>query len=902
MHLPRRAQFAIVLTVLAAGLSIADLLYRYHANGIGSAWVVGIITAFVLASWLWPIVMYLDETSQAHHLGEGFSLVLVLVAPPPGVLLAFFVATVLAQAIRRRPFVKSVFNLASIMLSVCAGIAIVRALAPPQSHLSAESLAAGALAAIVYFVVNSLTVAIVIAATGAERVQNTLYEGFEIRALLLAAAIALGIVGAMAVSAYAASAVFVGLLFWAFRQALAGHFQARHDRTRLMGLFDATLDVHKTMGVNEVTSALSHAASSLLRSPEATVTGDEPPPGAMATRMTVNDSDRWLVLSGRNRLEPFDSADRSLLDALGAVGSGALENSSLYEERRRQQENLVAITSSLGEGVCALDSSGHLTFMNPAAEELLGWAEEEAINEGHSSPDGVFGFLVAPALRAMRSNTTIRSERAMFANRSGSQFPVEFTCSPLRPGLDMEGAVVAFRDISERIEFEEQLAYHAFHDALTGLPNRRVFLDRLQHALSRSARTGAMHAVLFADIDRFKVANDSLGHRAGDELLIVISERLSHLVREGDTLSRFGGDEFTLLAEDVDDISAGEEVASRMLEVVRKPITLEGGRTVTASISVGIALATAGCTPDDVLHDADVAMYQAKRKGADHYEVFDSNAMSVRSAEWVDLEVELRHGLENHELVIHYQPLFASGTLEIVGAEALVRWNHPERGLLDPEQFISLAEETGLIHPLGRYVLHEACDQAMIWTEQLGEPFNISVNLSARQFQSQGIVEETGSFLRDCGIVPSQLCLEITESVALQDIEHSIAILSELSALGVHLAIDDFGTGYSSLSYLKRIPVDVVKLDRSFVQGLDVSPVDAAIVAAVVDLTRTIGMTTVAEGVETEDQLARLVEMGCPVLQGYLLARPMPAAEFTRFLLKHMARRGRHTLPLAAGS
>jgi diguanylate cyclase (GGDEF)-like protein/PAS domain S-box-containing protein len=902
MHLSRRAQFVVVSAVLAAALSVADLLYRYRADGIGSAWVVGIITAFVLVSWIWPIVMYLDETSQAHHLDEGFFLVLVLVVPPAGVLLAFFVTAALAQVIRRRPVVKSVFNVASTLLSVSAGIAVVRLLAPAQHHLSATSIEVGVLAAIVYFLVNSLTVAIVMAASGAERMESSLLQGFEIRALVLAAAIALGLVGAMAISAYAGSAIFVGLLFWAFRQALAGHFRARHDRTRLVGLFDATLDVHRTMGINEVTSALAQAASSLLRSPEVTVSVDEPTDGAMATRMTVSDSDRWLVLSGRNRLEPFDAADRALLDALGAVGSGALENSALYEERRRQQENLVAITSSLGEGVCALDASGKLTFMNPAAEELLGWSEQDAISDGHLSSDGHFGFLVAPALRAMRSNTTIRSERATFDHRNGVQFPVEYTCSPIRPGQDIEGAVVAFRDISERIEFEEQLAFHAFHDALTGLPNRRVFLHRLQHALSRSARTGAKHAVLFADVDRFKVANDSLGHRAGDQLLVVIAERLSALVREGDTLARFGGDEFTLLVEDIEDVAVGEEVASRMLELVRKPVVLETGRTVMVTVSVGIALATGGCSPDDALHDADVAMYQAKRKGADHYEVFDLSAMSARSAAWVDLEVELRHAVEHHELVVYYQPLFASDTLDVVGAEALVRWDHPQRGLVEPEQFISLAEEVGLIHPLGRYVLREACDQAMIWTDLLQQPFNISVNLSARQFQSGSLLAEIGKFLQSSGLQPSQLCLEITESLALQDIERSIATMSELKALGVRLAVDDFGTGYSSLSYLKRIPVDVVKLDRSFVQGLDVSQVDTAIVSAVVDLTRTIGMTTVAEGVETEGQLARLVEMGCPVLQGYLLARPMSAADFSSFLLARPTKRGPRSLRMATGT
>ncbi len=903
MRLPRRAKVVITVTVTSSAASVALVILRFAKFGVGPVWVLSVLAALVLASWLWPMILYRETTSETHHFDDGLFLVLALVLPPEGVVIAFFVATALAGLFRRLQPIKALFNLAGILLAACAGLAVIHAIAPPGRHLTLGELGAGVLGTIVYIYVNYTALAAVMAATGAGTVRHNLLDGLKIRSLLQAASVSLGLVGALAVSAYSMAAVLIALPFWAFRETVAGHFRARQDRSRLLGLFHATLDVHRTMGDAEVREALNRSASQLLRSPEASVVSEEPPEDVIAARMTGRTADHWLVVSGRSRAEPFDGADRALLDALAAVGSGALDNSALYEERRREQERLVAITSSLGEGVCAFDAVGHVTFLNPAAEELLGWLEGEVRSDEDRTPLTELSFLAMPALRAMRSDSTIQSERATFSRRNGEQFPVEYTCSPIRSDEGVEGAVIAFRDISERIAFEEQLAYHAFHDALTGLPNRRVFLDRLQHALSRASRSGEVHAVLFADVDRFKVANDSLGHQAGDQLLVAIAERLRGLAREDDTLARFGGDEFTLLVEDIGDIEAAAAVADRMIDLVRVPVTLDGGRTVMTSISVGIALATAGASPNDVLHDADVAMYQAKHRGAGRYEIFDATAMSSRSAEWVDLEVGLRQALDRHELTVYYQPLFATATRRIVGAEALVRWEHADRGMLQPSQFIGLAEETGLILPLGRFMLEEACGQAKSWQDTLDVPFSISVNLSARQFQSDDLVEEIRSALLDSGLDPGYLCLEITESLALQDIGRSITTLTDLKSLGVQLAIDDFGTGYSSLNYLKRFPVDVVKLDRTFVQDLDVSPVDAAIVAAVVDLTRTIGMTAVAEGVETEDQLLRLEAMGCPVIQGYHLGRPMPANELTVLLERAVeadAQAG--PISLAAGS
>jgi diguanylate cyclase (GGDEF)-like protein/PAS domain S-box-containing protein len=603
--------------------------------------------------------------------------------------------------------------------------------------------------------------------------------------------------------------------------------------------------------------------------------------------MTVNGEEQWLVVSGRSKMEPFDGADRALLEALASVGTVALESSSLYNERVRERERLVAITSSLGEGVCAFDSEAQITFANPVAESLLGCTEAELARAAISDPD--LSLIAAVAKRCVSGNETIHNQRAIFRRQGGGEFPVELTCSPIRTNDAVTGAVLVFRDISERVAAEEQLEFHAFHDALTGLPNRRILLDRLQHALTRGSRSGEVHAVLFADVDRFKMTNDSLGHQAGDELLVLIADRLRSVVRAGDTLARIGGDEFTLLLEDIGTVEAAERMAERVLERVREPLTLSDGRVILSSLSIGIALAAADASPDDVLHDADVAMYQAKSRGTGLCQTFDPVAMGKRSAYWLDLEVSLRRGIEKGELFMLYQPVIAAQSGRIVGAEALVRWRHPERGTLSPVDFIGLAEETGLILPLGRTALEVACRQGRQWADH-GVPTSVAVNLSTRQFQQTDLVEQIRSVIAQTGLSPGLLCLEITESLAMADVDRAIRVLVDLKSLGVRLAIDDIGTGYSSLNYLKRLPVDMVKLDRSFVQELDISPVDRAVVASVVNLAGAVGMLAVAEGVETNDQLERLKAMGCPLVQGYHLAPPVTADRFYEMLHRQVDR------------
>jgi len=431
----------------------------------------------------------------------------------------------------------------------------------------------------------------------------------------------------------------------------------------------------------------------------------------------------------------------------------------------------------------------------------------------------------------------------------------------------------------------DQLARQAFRDPLTSLPNRALFMDRLSHALTRTERRGEQLAVLFLDLDRFKVVNDSLGHGVGDQLLIGVSQRLAACLRPEDTIARLGGDEFAILLEDVKDDKGPTSVADRLTGELQQPFVVEG-REVVITVSIGIAMSTARrMTPEDILRDADLAMYHAKGKGKARYEVFDKS-MNAPAKERMDLELDLRNAVARGEFILHYQPVVELPTGRITEVEALVRWKHPQRGLLFPADFVGLSEETGLIVPLGRWVLHEACRQTRQW--QLAAPATklaISVNLSARQLQQPGLVDEIGEVLRETRLDPGALRLEITETVVMHDAPITLAKLEALKALGVQLAIDDFGTGYSSLGYLKRFPVDTLKIDRSFVKGIGRDVEDSAIVRAVITVAKSLGLSVTAEGIETADQLDQLRTLGCDHGQGYFFAKPMTSDRVPAFLV-----------------
>ncbi len=442
----------------------------------------------------------------------------------------------------------------------------------------------------------------------------------------------------------------------------------------------------------------------------------------------------------------------------------------------------------------------------------------------------------------------------------------------------------------ERRRTEEQTQHEALHDALTGLPNRSLFLDRLQHALSVVARRQTSMAVLFLDLDQFKRVNDSLGHAAGDELLAAVAPRIEQALRPGDTVARFGGDEFAVLAEDVDNERGATRIAERIAEALARPFILRD-REHFVSASIGIALGTGAEEPEALIRDADSALYRAKEHGRGGYEIFDE-VMRSRVIEHMQTENDLRRALQREELALHYQPVIRLADGAVASMEALLRWDHPERGLIGPIGFIPVAEESRLIVPIGRWVIEQACRQAAGW-QQLhpdAAPVGVAVNLSARQLADPNLVSHIEGSIQANGIDPSTLCLELTESALLDETTFIERTLETLRGIGVQLALDDFGVGFSSLGYLKRLPLSMIKLDRSFVENVTENPHDAAIVRAVSEMADAIGIGVVAEGVETEEQVLMARDLGCGYAQGFHFSEPVPASYVEHLIARPVPR------------
>jgi diguanylate cyclase (GGDEF)-like protein len=475
--------------------------------------------------------------------------------------------------------------------------------------------------------------------------------------------------------------------------------------------------------------------------------------------------------------------------------------------------------------------------------------------------------------------------------KDGSTFPAMVTDTPVYDEQEnLVGIIGISTDISERKALEAELERRASHDLLTGLPNRRAFVDRLGQALLRTRRgkEGRKVRVLFMDLDGIKTINDSLGHKAGDGLLVALAERLRNRVRPEDVLARFGGDEFAVLLESVEHPSDAIRVAQRIAQSLREPFAVNDHQ-VSVSTSVGVALGCAHTNddPEGMLREADAAMYRAKEQGPGRYAVFDP-AMQTRAQERLELETELRQALERGEFVLYYQPEVSLHNGSMVGFEALLRWQHPERGLLKPSAFVPLAEETDLITPIGRWVLEEACQQAKRWEEEhpLASPMTMEVNLSSKQLRRQGLGRTVEEALTRAGVEAHTLALDITETVLIKASEDDPHVLEALKKMGIRLYLDDFGTGYSSLSYLRRFPVDRVKVDKTFVKGLGEKATDTALVRMIIDLCHTLGVKVVAEGVETSEQAALLRDMGCDFGQGYYFAGPLPGEELAEQLPK----------------
>jgi diguanylate cyclase (GGDEF)-like protein/PAS domain S-box-containing protein len=555
-------------------------------------------------------------------------------------------------------------------------------------------------------------------------------------------------------------------------------------------------------------------------------------------------------------------------------------------ELHRQERRFRSIAQNASEILTVVDANGVISWQSESAERVLGYHPDDLLGrrlEDLLVPEEARWIVgqvrAAPPSPAPPTVLATRLRRA-----DGSMLQAEITVSNLLADPAVEGFLLTSRDVGERTALEEQLRRQAMQDPLTGLGNRALFRDRLEHAMARSQRQPELLAVLMVDLDGFKQVNDSLGHDAGDRLLAEVARRLLDCVRAGDTVARMGGDEFAVLLERAD-LEGPAVVAQRIVYRLRAPVDIDGKAIVTQG-SVGVAVGSvADISAGELLRNADLAMYVAKSKGKGTYEIYQQE-MHAAALERVELESELRDTLRQRELTLHYQPVVELATGRVSGAEALVRWWHPERGFISPAEFVPLAEESGLVIDLGRWVLGEACRQAREFQDAFpaDPPFTIAVNVAARQLTSPWLVDEVRKALAESHLPATSLVLEITEGALMRDAAAIVPTLESLRAMGVRLAIDDFGTGWSSLSRLRSFPVDKLKIDQSFVAEITSSADDAPIVAAIVAMAHSLQLTTVAEGVETLEQLACLHQRGCEEVQGYLLSRPLPADQLMALL------------------
>jgi diguanylate cyclase (GGDEF)-like protein/PAS domain S-box-containing protein len=607
-----------------------------------------------------------------------------------------------------------------------------------------------------------------------------------------------------------------------------------------------------------------------------------------------------LVLGNGNEALAKEAVGRGAQDYLlaGHIDSyslpralhNAIERKAVEDALFVEKERAVVTLNSIGDAVLCTDISGNVTYLNLVAETMTGWPREEAIGKPLAEVFRIIDSITRMTARdplemAVEQNKTVGlTVNCVLIRRDGFESAIEDSAAPIhdRAGR-ITGAVIVFHDVTAARAMSVQMTHSAQHDVVTNLPNRLLLNDRIAQSIASGRRWNRPLALIFLDLDRFKYINDSLGHAIGDKLLQSVSKRLLASVRASDTVSRQGGDEFVILLSEITYPEDAATSAKKILLSLSAPHSI-GGHDLQVNASIGISVYPEdGENAETLIKNADMAMYHAKESGRNNFQFFKEE-MNLKAVERQSLEESLRCALEREEFLLHYQPKINLHTGEITGVEALIRWQQADRGLVPPSQFVPIAEDCGLIVQIGRWVLREACRQAREW-QDAGLPFKrISINVSAVEFRDKGFVESVRAILSETGFQARYLDLELTEGVLMEDAESTASVLQALKRMGIHLAVDDFGTGYSSLSYLQQFPIDVLKIDKSFVQRITSDPDGSSIVSAIIDMGKNLKQCVIAEGIETEQQRAFLQAHHCAEGQGYLFSRPLAAEQFEHLL------------------
>ena len=790
------------------------------------------------------------------------------------------VASVATSIRLRRSFEKAAFNFGQLVLTAMLGLTFTGLLVGSAGpELSAAVLGAAMAGTLLYAVLSPLVVLAMVAfATGSSFRATVRIPRQE--AMAWPGAVILGGCGTVLAYYYTWGVLLALALIVLVQRAYFAQVQEGVARIQAERLQHATAALRTTQDKPAITSSLIASACDLVGARRVRILAEDEtaPTGALAAPMPSGQ-----ILAAEGRLGPghWTAQERETLVSLAGVANDAFKAADLIAR-------LQDVTDAQTEGILSIDGDGTVTFANPAAGDMLRLEDHDSIVGKPIDEVCTLRVRRKPInlVQMIGDGITVQDADATLHAPAGNRTEIAYSFNPIggrvADGTKSEGAVLVVRDVTERRAFQEALTYRAMHDELTGLPNRRSFLDRLDELLASTISAGHHHAVIFVDLDRFKLVNDSFGHLVGDQLLIQMSDRLLRAVPDSIIIARLSGDEFVVLVEDADDRGQLEVLADTTIERLRQPYLIDG-HSVQVTVSIGIAVTDPGETRDDVMLAADAAAYAAKSAGRNCIR-FATQELVNASRVRLELEAQLRDAIDNGGLSLRFQPIVDTKTRALSGVEALVRWER--NGVtVPPGEFIPLAEDSGLIVYVGRWVLEEACRVTQRWNVEHPErpPVAVSVNLSALQLVQPGLAQEVATTLEQTGLPAAHLSVEITETALLADVDVNLATLEELRDIGVKVCVDDFGTGYSSLAYLRQLPIDVVKLDRAFIAGLGKDPVDTQIVAAVLRLCKALGRRIVAEGVETELQRQTLSRMGCPYMQGFLIARPMRTEAFEEY-------------------